>query len=1016
MLAVVLSAIRRRPAQAVLLVVLAFVAAAGAAAAPWYVAAGAQSLAESAARSAPAGERVVAVDATVPLQPGTLSTPAERAVDAIRSQMVLPGFDTVADVRIRGRVDDAPAVLAYREGACEAVALVGRCPTAGGEVALDAELADRLGAAAGVPLALVLAEPDRPVRLTVVGLFQARSPYDAYWGRSAATSDRPAIGDRLAEGLMLTPLTTFGAIPIAASVQVSVDYIATPASFRDTDPQLLLLASWRGRDAVADEGFKVSSGLQKLADRVWFDQRVLVLGVPLGAVQLMVLCWFALFVAVRQMGEERRGDVARLKLRGVRRRDLWLTMAGQSVLPLLVGGAAGLAAGPDLARWASGEVRSEEIGRLAGYAGIGGAALAVLGAVLAALVAERRMIKEPVTDLDRRVLGRRRRWRSSAVDAAIVTAALAAGYQLWRAGADDQEVRGLAVGAPILVALAAGLLAARMVPVVAAGLAPGLLAGRRLGAWLVAVNLARRSGHSPVLALLTVAVAVLLAGVLNWDVSAAARGERAGFEVGADRVLSVEAPSRAALIAAVRSADPEGRYAMAAVQTYGTLPFLAVDTARLAAVVPWRVEYGESNWSDVAGAIRPPVPEPVVLAGTGVRLTATWQPGAGAADARAGVAVRFVTGSGQAGSVTLGPLRAGRHEYPVEVPGCAAQRACRLVSIGLVPPGPGAGPPPAAGSTLVLHALAQSGPEVEVVSADGFRDRVRWRNDVEAGVRTPILSTVDEGLAVRFAAAPAAAAAAWPSAVFAFDAPLPLPALAVGALPQIGDVGRERAAPFGGAMTPVRIVGRADLVPRLGSTGLLADLDYADRLLPGEPTVGTMQVWLGRDAPGVIRQRLAEAGVTVVATDAVGDRLGSLTHHGPPLTLQFLVLAAAAGVLLATGSFAVWTAVDGKPRAAELAALRRHGLSAGAVRAASIGGYLAVVAAAAGVGATLAALIYAVARPAVFTDGWSALATPPPRPTTALLAFGLAIGPLAVTAVIGGLAMLRGARRSGQAR
>jgi putative ABC transport system permease protein len=1010
MLAVVLSAIRRRPAQAVLLVVLGFVASAGAAAAPWYVAAGAQSLAESAARSAPAGERVVAVDGTVSLGPGASSAAAERATGTIRSEMVLTGFDRIADVRLRGRVEGTNATLAYRERACDMVHVLGRCPSAAGEVAVDADLADRIGAGVGDPIALVLSQPDKPLRLTAVGIFRARSPYDAYWGRSAATGERPAIGDRLPEGLLLTPLATFDAIPVATPVAYAVDFIATPQSFRDTDPQQLLLAFLHGRDALANDGVKVSSDLSKLTDRVWFDQQVMVLGVPLGAAQLMVLCWFALFLAVRQMGEERRGDVARLKLRGVRRRDLWLTMAGQSVLPLLIGGAAGLVAGPILARWAVGEVRVDQMSRLAEYAGIGGAALAVLGAVLAALVAERRMIKQPVAELDRRVLGRRRRWRSGAIDAVIVTAALAAGYQLWRAGASNQEVRGLATAAPVLVALAAGLLAARSVPVVAAALAPTLLAARRLGAWLVAVNLARRSGHSPVLALLTVAVAVFLAGVVNWDVSAAARGERAVVEVGADRVLSVEAPSRAALVAAVRSADPDGRYAMAAVQTYGTLPFLALDATRLAAVVPWRAGYGGPAWSEVARAIRPPVPEPVVLAGTSVRLTATWNPRDGAADTR--VAVRFVTAAGQTEVAGLGPLRAGRHEYAGDTPGCGPERACRLVSIGLT----GTGEPPPEGSTLVLHALTQSGPEIELVPVGGFRDRVRWRNDVEPGARTTILSTVEDGLALRVAAPPADGGSTWPAAVFAYDAPVPLPAVAVGKLPPIGAVGSERAAPFGGAAAPVRVVGRADLLPRLGSTGLLADLDYADRLLAGEPTVGTMQVWLGRDAPAVILQRLAAAGVTVIATDAVGDRLGSLANHGPPLTLQFLVLAAAAGVLLATGSFAVWMAVDGGPRAVELAALRRHGLSAGTVRAATLGGYLAVVAAVAVVGTALAAVVYALARPAVFADGWSALTPPPPRPSAALLAFGLALGPLAVTAVIGGVAMLRGTRFSREAR
>ena len=135
-----------------------------------------------------------------------------------------------------------------------------------------------------------------------------------------------------------------------------MDFIATPSSFRRTDPQQLLLASWRGRDALERESYGFSSGLESVVERIWLDQQLVYFGVPVGAVQLIVLCWFALFLAVRQTGEERRLDVAKLKLHGSRRRDLWLLVAGQSAVPLLAGGLVGLVLGPFLARLAAGDV------------------------------------------------------------------------------------------------------------------------------------------------------------------------------------------------------------------------------------------------------------------------------------------------------------------------------------------------------------------------------------------------------------------------------------------------------------------------------------------------------------------------------------------------------------------------------------------------------------------------------------------------------------------------------------
>ncbi len=79
----------------------------------------------------------------------------------------------------------------------------------------------------------------------------------------------------------------------------------------------------------------------------------------------------------------------------------------------------------------------------------------------------------------------------------------------------------------------------------------------------------------------------------GWSATRTAGTERSAVELGADRVLTVQANSRTALVHAVRRADPEGRHAMAVVvDRASSPPILAVDSPRLAAVARWRPEYG----------------------------------------------------------------------------------------------------------------------------------------------------------------------------------------------------------------------------------------------------------------------------------------------------------------------------------------------------------------------------------------------------------------------------------------
>src|SRR5439155_20963867 len=129
---------------------------------------------------------------------------------------------------------------------------------------------------------------------------------------------------------------------------------------------------------------------------------------------------------------------------------------------------------------------------------------------------------------------RRRGVRADVTDLVLVALAAAGVYQLHAAA--HGQITGLAVLAPALFALAAGLLAARLLVPVATGATRGQLRAGRPRAALTGVYLARRAGLDRVLALLVMAATLAGYAACAWDTSRAARAERAAQQVGADVV------------------------------------------------------------------------------------------------------------------------------------------------------------------------------------------------------------------------------------------------------------------------------------------------------------------------------------------------------------------------------------------------------------------------------------------------------------------------------------------------
>lgn len=980
MFVIIVAAIRRRPALAVTLFLLAAVASGGMAATPTYLVGSAQSMAAASVADARGDERLV--NATRKLSgEASLGTAFRDFTATMRRELVLPGFPTVADVRVAATMSDKPVFLAYRDGACDRLVIEGACPTAAGEVVIGAALA-ATGVRVGDTVRAAVGTDPEAVALKVTGSYRAVDATDAYWGplRAADNASAIPVGAGLSGDVLFTPLATLSGLRKVTATG-SVDYLVSAAALRQTSPQLSALAYEQARNRLAP-AVAVESGLRVLADRIWNDQQFMYVGVSVAAGQLLLLCWIALFLAVQLTADARREDLARLKMRGARRRDAWALTIGQSALPIVLGGSVGLFAGRYLAGLAVGEVVRAELRQQAWYATLGAAALAVAGAVTATVLAERASLSQPVAALNRKVARQRRGWAGTTFDAVIVVLALGGAYETQQRATGNGQAGGLALLSPVLVALAVGLLAARLLPRLAAVVARPALRAGRLGIGLTAMNLARRPTLTPVFALLTLVVAVGFGTVLSWDVATRAQADRAAFATGADRVLTVAADNAGALLTAVRAVDPDGRYAMAALQS-NDVGVLAVDAPRLG-VGHWDEAYGLPHWDLVAAALHPRSPASYEVRGDDLRLDVTWrQPTGPASPVTVVLALR--DGAGRPVTVTFGPMLAGRHEYRAPAAGCGEAAPCRVASIALSGTRPTAAP---AGTGATVHELRIGPAGPAIIDRAAFGDRTRWRAGITAKAQVPDIDTGPDGLGIAVGAQTQRDGARLNAPVYPFDAPSPLPAFVAGDRTLGGSQWDPRLRPFSSSdLVAVQVAGTANAIPRLGNTGALVDLEYAlrDADVAGD---GSMQVWLAADAPDTVVAALAEHGVRVINDDAVGDRLATLRQQGPAVALRFGLLVALVGLALGVGVFVLATVVDRGPRATEFADLRRQGLPLRVVRAVSFGGYLLFVtlAVALGVATGVGWRWFSGGAALIFADGWAELPAPAAGSSTVGLA------------------------------
>jgi hypothetical protein len=831
-----------------------------------------------------------------------------------------------------------------RDGTCAHLQLAaGRCPTAPDEAIATRRSLDLIGARLGQTVTIDLPNSQTienltapSVRLKLVGSFDPVPVQSPYWaGRPYFSSYYPQAMPKGMDGeVPPTADPVFVGPGGAAAGRITtytVDVPVLPHRVRLDDATDLRQQIHRLGIKNAAYQLTTYSQLPAALGRADDGRELVRIAAPLAVTQLVLLSWWTLYLVVGSATEERSPELGLAKLRGLTARQTRRFGLAEVFLLLLVAAPLGTVVGYLAVRGAAPHVFARGTEVLLTWSVLLTVLGAVAGGIVTAALSSRQVFNRPVSELLRRVPPRRAGRKAGLVEGVVVVLAVAGVVQL----VSDRGGRPspVALLAPGMVAVAGGLLAARvLVRVARRRTARSLDRGRAAGAvgW---AGVARRPGTARIASVLAVATCLLIVGVQAWTVAERNRYERAAAETGAEVVLQVRAPSHRALLDAVRAADPDGRYAMAAVQVTTSnqeAALLAVDSTRADHVIEWGAPDAAPH-DPVSEVVRPPMPASIRLGAgrldAGVDLRSLESP----SPLRLTAAVD--EGGGTVERIDLGELRRGARSYGGDLPAACADRQCRLVSLALDHPGTDI---ESATAELVVTSLTLTPPGGAATELPATLDAAgAWRPGAPTiGGPEVQLSPADDGLHARVNL---------PGGPFAEivrgDSPEPLPAY-VGApsgstAPAEGDLPVAETTGLDGRSTRYSTSQRAPYIPRLGRDAALVDLDLALRL-DEDAVLGDREVWLSRDDPAAeaaLRRSLKKDDITVQRRETRGGLERVYAGDGAVLALRLLLVCGASAVLVAVGALLVAAYVGRRQRAYEVAALRVVGVRRRTVRA-----------------------------------------------------------------------------------
>jgi ABC-type lipoprotein release transport system permease subunit len=544
----------------------------------------------------------------------------------------VPGAQTV-DRAALGFIDDLPDHAQLTQGAWPQTS----SPSDPLQVVVLDAVAQDVHLSVGDQLTLVAPNPDQPapVPVRVVGTFSIDDAADPYWyGDAQLTTGIVVSGKDRVLGPFLT--TPDGILHNPALTSVKVQWRAFPDFDGLTVDNVAGVhggvAALSGRVAGTVTGtVAVATSLPDILGSVERSLLVSRTEVLLLMAQLAVMAAYAIVLTASLLVDHRRVETALLRSRGAGPGHIaWLAFVEGLLLvvpavllaPWLAVAQASFfdIAGPlaDIGLKIEPKVTSDGY-LLAGAAGVVCLALLVLPAFLAArnFTSEERDLSRQET----RTFGHR-----LGLDVALLVVSGIALWQLRLYGAPlTSTVQGslgfdpLLVAAPALGLLAGGILALRVLPLLAVVLEGWVSRGRNVVASLGSRQLARRPlryTRTALLLMLALSLGVFaLAYSATWSTS---QQDQAAYQVGADVRAAVSTgagktpvlPAAYVAIPGVEAAMPVERIARGVSLAKGSVDLLALDSAAASSIVTFRPDESTEPLDQLMGALRSGRPAP----------------------------------------------------------------------------------------------------------------------------------------------------------------------------------------------------------------------------------------------------------------------------------------------------------------------------------------------------------------------------------------------------------------------
>ncbi len=827
----------------------------------------------------------------------------------------------------RGTLPFTGTIVA-RTHECDHLHIVSGTCARGRGVILSTRDAQTLGLSVGEGLHVLFGREGRVISIPIVGIYEPGNPSTPYWWEY----NYFVYGSPSEQYTGITNLDAVFATFHGISTWVPKSRISVLGQlpYRDGSLTVDSVGTLRKRltsyeaNAYRTSGIRVSTRLLAILDSAGTVEHAAGTVVDVVDLELALLGIFVLYFVANRTAAEREPDVRLAELRGFRLRSTVAVALAEPVAIVTAAVPLGLLIAWIVARAVAPAVFGAGVGVsmtplallaaiAAGLVGVGAAALGARRSLSGGLTAAADALPTPGSP----------RW-SLLADAAWVALAGAAFFELVVAGDSGGGPSGsspLAALSPGLLAIALGVLAARLLPRALGAAHRRTAFSPKPAATLSTRTVARRTEYRTQLVLVALAVALTTFAVSGWVIAARNRDDRARLGVGANKVLDVSVRTGTTFVRAVRNSDPTGRYAMAVVVEHapdGTT--LAVDAQRFAAVATWPSALGKPA-AQVAHRLIPKGLAPQVpVRGTAISVTADFT---GTLHGSPELAANVYDIDTQFSSrITLGRLRPGAHRYEgglyAYCPG-----GCRLLDLTVTWSTKTTVHAPTV--TLGITSIAERSRSGSWTPLDaGLGDLHRWTSP-SGRVQ---LQKAGEGLEMRFSLNTFGTVNIAPA-----DVPKALPVVVTPTSQSTasGD-GGPLVVGLDGSTLSGHQVGDVPALPGVGTDSVLVDLQAAERYLTDGFMTDTTQVWLSSGAPPSIFAALRQHGLRVVGVATGAGAVAKLTRSGLSLAYLLYLVAAAAAALLVVGATAFTLSSAARRRQGELSALRAVGVDAATLR------------------------------------------------------------------------------------